>query len=130
MIFKIDCYDDCDFTFEDEVNASHKIYGEKIKNYCDAFGILLYNKIIELKSLKNEIAENLIFIKEKQPDDWKKHISKDVEYQRILIEERNKWNKIIKKHKDNMINNGIKCDKRSCEVVKDYHKLMTGSRRW
>ena len=25
------CYDDCDFTFEDEVNRNRELYGNKIK---------------------------------------------------------------------------------------------------
>ena len=53
-----------------------------------------------------------------------------MEYQRILIEERNKWNKIIEKHKDNMFISGIIHDELCCEMVKDYHQLMTGSRRF
>ena len=53
-----------------------------------------------------------------------------MEYQRILIEERNKWNNIIEKHKDNMFINGIVHDELCCEMVKDYHELMTGSRRF
>ena len=30
-MIEIDCYHDCDFTFEDEVNISHKIYGKRKK---------------------------------------------------------------------------------------------------
>ena len=126
-MIEIDCYHDCDFTFEDEVKISHKIYGKRRKNYCDAFRIKLYGEITELKSLKNKIVENLILINEKQPDDWKKYVIQNMEYQRILIKERNKWNKIIEKHKDNMFITGIAHDKLCCEMVKDYHELMTGS---
>ena len=73
------------------------------------------------------MKENSILIYKKQIDDWKKYVIQNMDYQRILIEERNKWNKIIEKHKENMFNNGIECDEISCEVVKDYYKLMTGS---
>ena len=123
------CYNDSDFTFEDEVNLSHKIYGKRRKNYCDTFRLKLVCEIIKLIKLKNKIAENLILINEKQPDDWKKYIIQNMDNQIIFNEERNKWNKIIEKHKKNMFNNGIECDKLSCEVVKDYYELTTGSRR-
>ena len=73
------------------------------------------------------MKENSILIYEKQTDDWKKYVIQNMDYQRILIGERNKWNKIIEKHKENMFNNGIECDEISCEVVEDYHKLMTRS---
>ena len=56
------CYNDCDFTFEDEVNLSHKIYGKRRKNYCDTFRLKLYGEIIKLERLKNKIVENLITI--------------------------------------------------------------------
>ena len=71
-MIEYDRYNDCDFTFEDEVNISHKIYGKRKKNYCDAFRIKLYCEIIILERLENKIVENLILINEKQPDDWKK----------------------------------------------------------
>ena len=101
--------------------------GKRRKNYCDTFRIRLYEKIIILKLLKKKIAENLILINEKQPDDWKKYVIQNMEYQRILIEVKNKWNKIIEKHKDNMFINGINHDKLCCKIIKDYHELMTGS---
>ena len=124
-LIECDFYNDCNFTFEDEVNITHKFYDKRRKNYCDVFRLKLYHQIIKIERLKNKIAENLILINEKQPDDWKKYVIQNMDYQRILIEERNKWNKIIEKHKENMFSNGIECDKISCEVVKDYHKLMT-----
>ena len=31
-MIEYDRYNDCDFTFEDEVNLSHKIYGKRKKN--------------------------------------------------------------------------------------------------
>ena len=31
-----------------------------------------------------------------------------MEYKTLLFEEKNKWNKIIEKHQDNMLINGIK----------------------
>ena len=126
-MINFNCYDNSDFTFEDEVKWCRKKYGKSKKTYCDVFRLKLYDEIKRLEWLKYKIVENLILINEKQPDDWKKYVLKDMEYQRILIEERNKWNKIIEKHKDNMINNGIECDEISREVVRDYHKLMTRS---
>ena len=120
-----------DFTFEDEVNTTHKIYDKRRKNYCDVFRLMLYREIKILKKyiyilewLKNNFKENLIHINEKQPDDWKKYILKNMEYRRILIEDRNEWNKIIVKHKENMFNNCIECDEISCEVVEEYYELM------
>ena len=125
-----DYFNECDFTFEDEVNLSRKIYGKRKKKYCDTFRIKLHNKIKEIQCLKNKIEVNSIIIHVKQPDDWKKYIIQDMEYKTILINERNKWNKIIEKHKDNMFINGISHDKFCIEMVNDYHELMTGSRRW
>ena len=124
--FKLDCdlYRHHDFTFEDEVNATHKIYDKRRKNYCDVFRLMLYREIKILEWLKNNIKENLIYINEKQPDDWKKYILKNIEYRRILIEDRNKWNKIIEKHKENMFNNCIECDEISCKVVEEYYESM------
>ena len=123
------CYNDCDFTFEDEVNLSHKIYGKRRKNYCDTFKLKLYGEIIKLERLKNKIVENSISINEK-PDDWKKYVSKEIKYITFLNEEKNKWNKIIEKHKDNMFINSKNHDKLCCELIKDYHQLTTGSRRF
>ena len=119
-------HNEYDFTFEDEVNLSHKIHRKKRKNYCDAFRFQLGCKITELQSLKNKIAKNY----EKDPDNWKKYVIQNMEYQTILIEERNKWNKIIRKHKDNMFINGIEQNSSCCKMIEDYHELMTGSRRF
>ena len=125
-----DYFGDCNFTFEDEFNLNYEMNGKRRENYCDTFRIRLYDKIIILKLLKKKIAENSILINEKQPDDWKKYVIQNMEYQRILIEVKNKWNKIIEKHKDNMFINGINHDKLCCKIIKDYHELMTGSRRF
>ena len=82
----------------------------------------------KIKRLKNKIEKNSISINEKQHDDWKKYVIQNIEYHKILIEETNKWNKIIEKHKENMSNNGIHRDKLCFEVEEDYNELTTGSR--
>ena len=124
------CYNDCVFNFEDEVNLSHKIYGKRRKNYCDVFRIKLYNEIKKFEWLIDKIVENANLVNEKQPDDWNKYVIPDMEYRKILIEKRNKWNKIIEKHKDNMSINGISHDKLCIKTVEDYHEVITGSRRF
>ena len=35
-MIEIDCYHDCDFTFEDEVNTSHKINSEIIVMHSES----------------------------------------------------------------------------------------------
>ena len=83
--------------------------------------------MIEL--LINKIEENSISINQKS-DDWKKNVSKEIEYIRFFNEEKNKWNKIIEKHKDNLSINRKKHDESCIEVIEDYNELTTGSRRW
>ena len=39
----VNCYNDCNFTFEDEVNTTHKFYYKRKKNYCDVFKMKLYH---------------------------------------------------------------------------------------
>ena len=89
----------------------------------------LHHQITKIEWLKHKIAKNIISINEK-PDDWKKYVSKEIKYKTFLNEEKNKWNKIIEKHKDNMFINGKNHDKLCCEVIKDYYQLTTGSRRF
>ena len=90
----------------------------------------LHYQNTKIKRLKNKIAENSILINEKQPDDWKKYVIQNMNYQIILNEMKNKWNKIIEMHKDNMSINDVEHDKLCCEVMKDYYESTTGSRRW
>ena len=47
----MNCYDDCDFTFEDEVNENREFYGNKIKKICLSFNIDLINQIRELNNI-------------------------------------------------------------------------------
>ena len=97
-LFECECYNDSIFKFEDEVNITHKFYDKRRKNYCDVFRLKLYYQNKRMERLKNKIAENSISINEK-PDDWKKYVSKEIEYKTFFNEEKNKWNKIIEKHK-------------------------------
>ena len=128
-LFECECYNDFVFSFEDEVNTTHKFYDKRKKNYCDVFKMKLYHQIKKIESLKHKIVKNAISIN-KKTDDWKKYVSKEIKYITFLNEEKNKWNKIIEKHKDNMFNNSKKHDNLCCVVIKDYYQLTTGSRRF
>ena len=83
------CYSNCDFTFKDEVNLSHKSYDKRTKNYCNTFRLKLHSEFRRLERLKNKIAENSTLINEK-PNDWKKYVPKEIEYITFFNEEKNK----------------------------------------
>ena len=122
------CYDDCDFTFEDEVNINHKTYGNKIKNFCTYLNITTANLIRELNDIKRKIHENSIKINKTDPDNWKKYIVENMNYEIYFIEKKNKHSKIIEKHKDNMSMNNIKHNKSCPKLIELYYESITTSK--
>ena len=51
-LLEYDFYNDCNFTFKDEVKKTHEFYNKRHKNYCDLFRLkLVYqnekNKTVE-----------------------------------------------------------------------------------
>ena len=124
----VNCYDDCDFTFEDEVNQNREFYGNKIKNFCTSLNIKSANLIRELNNIKKMIHENSIKANKTDPDNWKKHIVENMNNEIDFIEKKNKHNKIIKKHKDNMSINNIKHSKSCHKLIELYYESITTSK--
>ena len=122
------CYDDCDFTFEDEVNENREFYGNKIKNFCSSFKIDLGNQIRELNNIKKMIHGNSIKANETDPNNWKKYIVENMNNEIHFIEKKNKYNKIIEKHKDNMSINNIKHSKSCYDLIELYYECITTSK--
>ena len=84
----INCYDDYDFTFEDEVNQNREFYGNKIKNFCSSFNIKSANQICELNNIKKMIHENLIKANKTDPNNWKKYIVENMNNEINFIEKK------------------------------------------
>ena len=120
----VNCYDDCDFTFEDEVNQNRKSYNKKTKNFCTSLNIESANLIRELNDIKKIIHENLIKANKTDPDNWKKYIVENMDYEIDFIEKKNKHNKIIKKHKYNMSINNIKHSKSCHKLIELYYESI------
>ena len=87
-MIKKNCYDDCDFTFEDEVNRNRKTYGNKIKKFCTYLNITTGNLIRQLNDIKRKIHENSIKINKTDPDNWKKYIVENMKYEIYFIEKK------------------------------------------
>ena len=74
--------------------------------------------------IKHKIHENIIKANKTDPDNSKIYIVENMDNKIYSNKEKNKWNKIIEKHKDNMFINGKNHDKLCCEVIKDYYQLI------
>ena len=83
----VNCYDDCDFTFEDEVNQNREFY-DKIKNFCTFLNIKSANLICELNNIKKMIYENSIKANKTDPDNWKKYIVENMNNEIDFIEKK------------------------------------------
>ena len=91
------CYNDCYFTFEDEVNENSRSYGINTNKICSSFNAKLIDIIHESKNIKN---------------------------QKKLIWFKNKWDKIIRKHIDNMSINNKNHDESCFKVIEHYYECL------
>ena len=74
------------------------------------------------------IHGNLIKANETDPNNWKKYIVENMNNEIDFIEKKNKWNKIIEKHKDNMSINNIKHSKSCNDSIELYYESITTSK--